>query len=41
MEVNQLALAGSGKMLMFNPQISRHLQTIFDYIAFFINSASS
>ena len=41
MEVNQLALAGSGKMLMFNPQISRHLHTIFDYIAFFINSASS
>ena len=40
-KVNQMALEGSGKALVFNPQVSRHLHTISDHIAFFINSASS
>lgn len=40
-EINQLSQAGSGAQLVFNPQISKHLHMIFDYIAFFINSASS
>ena len=35
------SMLSNGTELVFNPQVSRELHTIFDYIAFFINSSAS